>query len=98
VGRKSVNDRHNNKSVLDLNVMSQRTPDFFIQKKKQEKPGRTHSQSYSDTKQKECMHQKMAGTRPLFTTKKGARCNASLLLNPPPGVLSKCLIMLFLWA
>ena len=36
----------------------------------------------------------MAGTRPrlLFTTKKGARCNASLLLNPPPGVLSKCLI------
>jgi hypothetical protein len=28
----------------------------------------------------------------------GAWCNASLLLNPPPGVLSKCLIMLFLWA
>ena len=27
-------------------------------------------------------------------TKKGARCNASLLLNPPPGVLSKCLISL----
>ena len=25
-------------------------------------------------------------------TKNGARCNASLLLNPPPGVLSKCLI------
>ena len=25
-------------------------------------------------------------------TKKGARCNASLLLSPPPGVLSKCLI------
>ena len=28
----------------------------------------------------------------LFTSKKAARCNASLLLNPPPGVLSKCLI------
>lgn len=25
----------------------------------------------------------------LFTSKKGARCNASLLLNPPPGVLVK---------
>jgi hypothetical protein len=25
----------------------------------------------------------------LFTSKKGARCNASLLLNPPPGVLRK---------
>ena len=62
VGEGVVNDRHNNKSVLDLNVMSQRTPDFFIQKKKQEKPGRTHPQSYSDTKQKECIQQKMAGT------------------------------------
>ena len=93
--------------VLNLCVMSKWTPDFFIQKKKkqtkqkktkkQEKPGRTHPSSYSDIKQKECIHQKMVGTRPLFTTKKGARYNASLLLSPPPGVLSKCLIMLFLW-
>ena len=46
--------------------------------------------SYRNTKHKECIHQKMAGTRLLlFTTKKGARCNASLLLSPPPGVLVK---------
>jgi hypothetical protein len=76
----------------------QRNTRPFLYRRKPRKARRTHLPSYIDTKQKECIHQKMVGTRPLFTTKKGARCNASLFLSPPPGVLSKCLIMLFLWA
>jgi hypothetical protein len=35
---------------------------------------------------------KDGGDQATLITKKGARCNASLLLSPPPGVLSKCLI------
>jgi hypothetical protein len=50
-------------SMLDLNVLSKRTPDFFIQKKNK-KTRRTHLPSYSDTKRKECIHQKIEGTRP----------------------------------
>ena len=38
------------------------------------------------------MHEGKEGEDQATATKKGARCNASLLLSPPPGVLSKCLI------
>jgi hypothetical protein len=83
--------------MLNLSVFVKLSIKLFMQKNNK-KPGKTHPLSYIDTKQKECIHQKMVGTRLLFTTKKGSRCNAGLLLRPPPGVLSKCLIMLFLWA
>ena len=38
------------------------------------------------------MYTSKVGRDQAATTKKGARCKASLLLSPPPGVLSKCLI------
>ena len=38
------------------------------------------------------MYTSKEGRDQAAATKKGARCNASLLLSPPPGVLSKCLI------
>ena len=38
------------------------------------------------------MYTSKEGRDQAAATKKGARCKASLLLSPPPGVLSKCLI------
>ena len=63
VGKESARiDRQTQDSVLDLNIMSKRTPDFFIQKKNEAR--QKHLPNYSDTKLKECIYQKMAGTRP----------------------------------
>ncbi|EDL39058.1 mCG148394 [Mus musculus] len=38
--------------------------ELFVQKNNK-KPGKIHPLNYSDTIQKECIHQKKAGTRPL---------------------------------
>jgi hypothetical protein len=75
VGRQTDTTRE---SVLNLSVMSKGKTDFFIQKKnktkqnktkqKQEKPGGTYLSSYSDTKQKECIHQKVVEDQAAFTT------------------------------
>ena len=49
--------------MLNLSVFVKLSIKLFIQKSNK-KPGETHPLSYSDTKQKECIHQKMVGTRP----------------------------------
>jgi hypothetical protein len=67
--------------------LSNRATNFLYRGVTRNQVNRTHLLCYSDTIQKECIHQKMAGDQAVFTTK-----GASLLLSPPPGVLSKCLI------
>jgi hypothetical protein len=62
VGKNGVTNRHDTGS-LDLNVLSKRTPDFFIQKKnkKNQVNGEHICQITLIQNRKECIHKKMAG-------------------------------------
>ena len=64
--RVSGNDRqmHIGDSVEFERNLSSQASKLFIQKNNK-KPGKIHPPSYSDTIQKECIHQKKAGTRQL---------------------------------
>ena len=59
---KESNDRHDMRECVDSECIVQMNTRLLYAEENQEKPGRTHPQSYSDTKQKECIQQKMAGT------------------------------------
>ena len=61
VGESWPTDKAMRETVLNLNVLSKRKPDFLYRRKIRN-VRRTHPPSYSDTKQKECIHQKMVGT------------------------------------
>jgi hypothetical protein len=58
-----TNKNYMRKCVESECNLSNRASNFFIQENNK-KPGETHPLRYSDTKHKECIHQKMVGTRP----------------------------------
>jgi hypothetical protein len=59
----------------------------FYTEEKQEKPGE-HICQVSDTKQKECIDQKMVGTRPCLPLKMElGECSDVMLVYVKPGVL-----------
>jgi hypothetical protein len=59
-----MTDRITGEIVYNLNVIFQVEIILFIQKS-DKKPGKIHLLSYSDTIQKEYIHQKKVGTRPM---------------------------------
>ena len=59
-----MTDRRNIRDCVESECNVKSSIRLFIQKNNK-KPGEIHPLSYSDTIQKECIHQKKAGTRPL---------------------------------